>query len=111
MWGRTRPRPPRSRARCSSGARHWPAERVALNPEANAWALAGLQTSPRLGPRQAQPPADLAAFDAGVAAFCKPRRAQPGAAGMIVSSEEFCLLREALGRTFSRIVPVVAFRN
>tara|TARA_R110000787_G_C13431830_1_gene445641 strand:- start:65 stop:790 length:726 start_codon:yes stop_codon:yes gene_type:complete len=91
-----------------------------LHPQENAWGLAnlfiraGLRTTPRV--KQTTEPPDLAEFhrelDAG--------HWQLGGADMIVSSEEFCLLRETLeahallstlGQHFARIVPILVLRN
>ncbi len=105
--------------RCKAGLN---AVNVAVYPESNAWALANLfirpelQTTPRLsGWVSAPTPAE---FDAGLKDMRQICRGPHS--GVVVSSEEFCLLRgpqeaeslrSSLGKMFSRIIPVVVLRN
>lgn len=94
---------------------------VALGPDENAWALANLflrpelRTSPRLQGRTA--PRDLAGSDAELARLTGARGARPD---MVISSEEFCMLRTGLealalrgtlGALFARIRPVLVLRG
>lgn len=93
-------------------------------PEKNAWRLANLFIRPdlRTTPRVqgwAPPPADAAAVTAGLGKLRALRAAGPDC-DVIVSSEEFCLLRTAaeaaalrdnLGAPFARVVTVVAQRD
>lgn len=94
---------------------------VATHPEKNAWALANtflrpeVRSTPRLSGGHPLPYlAQLEAVPAEIAA------ARGTATDMVISSEEFCLLRTpleafalktALGAGFERIVPMIALRK
>lgn len=94
---------------------------IAVYPEKNAWRLANallrpdLVTTPRLGQWMDLP--DLATM---LALPDLVRQGRKGQADLIVSSEEFCMMRNALeafalrsllGAGFARIVPILYLRN
>lgn len=92
-----------------------------LLPEANAWALANLFLRPNvcsaMRMQGARLPQDLTAYDEAAVMIETARRSHRD---MVISSEAFCLLREALeafavraffGAHFARIIPVVVLRR
>lgn len=94
---------------------------VAVFPEVNAWTLANTFLRPeiRSTPRMSygDPLPDLARLAAVPAKIAAARGTAPE---MVISSEEFCLLRtpleafalkSALAPTFARIVPLITLRN
>lgn len=94
---------------------------IAVFPEANAWRLANffirpsLRTTPRL---QGLPLPELADLDREMASLAAFRAENPG--DLIISSEEFCMLRHmveaqalrsTIGAMFARIVPILVLRD